>query len=65
MKYIVIEIQNGTCTAYSYDTAAEAQNKYYTILSYAAVSDVQRHGAYLLDNEGNLLEKRFFIKYEP
>lgn len=60
MKYIAIEIQNGSVTPWAYDDLATAQNKYFTILAAAAVSDVEHHGAVLLDNTHGMLEQRFF-----
>ena len=60
MKYIAIEIQNGTATPWAYDDLGTAQNKYFTILASASVSDVEHHGAILLDNAHGMLEQRFF-----
>lgn len=64
MRYIAIEIQNGTVTPWAYDDVATAQNKYFTILAAAAVSDVSHHGAILVDNNCGMLEQRFFNR-EP
>lgn len=51
--FLVIEIQKTGNTianiANAYETMAEADNKYYTILAAAAVSNVPKHGAVLLD----------------
>lgn len=60
MKIFVNEIQNGTSTTYSFDTLAEAQAKYYYILSFAAASDVERHGAIMYTGEGQMLESKVF-----
>lgn len=65
MKYIVIEVQNGTALTNDYADIASAWAKYYTVLAAAAASDVTRHGAYLVDNLGNLIAQRFFVRDEP
>lgn len=57
--FLVLEMQtnNGVVStlSYSYNTMAEADNKYYTILASAAISKVQKHGAVLIDDECRLL----------
>lgn len=53
--YFVNEIQNNTSMTYSFATLAEAQAKYHYILSFAAVSDVERHGAIMYDSNGTYL----------
>lgn len=53
MTYFVNEIQNETSTTYSFNTLADAEAKYHYILSFAAVSDVRRHGAVMYDNTGS------------
>ena len=60
MTYFVDEIQNSTSTNYSFDTQAEAESKYHYILSFAAVSDVEKHGAVMYDNDGNFIASRIF-----
>lgn len=52
MTYFVTEIQNATATTYAFDSQAEAESKYYYILSFASKSDVEKHGAILYDNNG-------------
>ena len=53
--YWVIEIQNnkGTWTQIitSHATRAEAESKFYLILSYASVSDLEAHGAVMFDDK--------------
>lgn len=54
--YIVIEIQRNnegvtTPLVFTFDTKAEAESKYYYVLSYAAVSNLPRHGAILLNED--------------
>lgn len=56
--YIVIEVQTdaqgktGTIPL-TYESLAEAQSKYYAVLSVAAVSKLPRHGAILIDLSNN------------
>ena len=55
--YIVIELQKNaegvlTPQTSTHNTLAEAENKYYTILAYAAVSEVPVHSATILDENG-------------
>lgn len=54
--YWVVEIQNNNGTwsqiITQHPTLNEAESKYYTILSYAAVSDLTAHGAVLFDDKG-------------
>lgn len=54
MKYVVIEIQKTTSGAIanlvtSYDTKAEAESHYHTILAAAALSNLPSHGAVIID----------------
>ena len=60
MKYTVVEIQNGIVGAnvWTYDTQAEAESKYHSVLSVAAVSSVTCHAVTLLSEEG------FAVAYE-
>lgn len=57
--FLVIEMQtnNGVISniATSHDTMAEADNKYYTILAAAAISNVPKHGAVIIDEDCHLL----------
>lgn len=69
--YIVLEIQMdenktvGMLTS-SHGTLAEAQNKYYTVLAYAAVSNLAAHSAVLCDENGTvLMSQGFNHKTEP
>ena len=55
--YIVIELQKNaegilTHLETVHATKAEAENKYYTILSYAAISEIPLHGATILNENG-------------
>ena len=59
--YIVIEIQKTSSVATivnSYETRNEAESKYHTILAYAAISNIPKHCAALLTEDGEQ------IKYE-
>lgn len=65
MKYIVLEIQtnaNGEVatllTAYNERSAAE--NKYYTILAAAALSELPVHSAMILTNLGTIVKSETF-----
>ena len=58
MKYIVIELQKNkegsvTHLVTEHNTLAEAESKYYSVLSYAAVSEVPVHSAIIIDEYGN------------
>ena len=55
--YIVTEIQTNADGSVGvlntqHNTRAEAESKYYNVLSYAAVSSVRVHAAALMTNEG-------------
>ena len=54
MKYIVTEIQlssQGTISniTTAYDTKAEAESHYHTVLAAAALSELPSHGAVIID----------------
>lgn len=55
--YIVIELQKNaegvvSNLVYSFDTLAEAESKYYSILAAAAISTVPVHSAIIVSEEG-------------
>lgn len=54
MKFTVVELQNGIVGAnvWTYNTREEAESKYHSVLSVAAVSSVEVHSAALLNEEG-------------
>lgn len=60
MKYFVCEIQDKTMTPYAYDELADAQEKFFNILQYAVKSTVAHHGAIIIDNNGTVIDSRFF-----
>ena len=56
MKYIVIELQKNSDGSvanlvYAYNTKAQAESKYYAILSAAAVSSVPVHSAIIIQED--------------
>ena len=61
--YIVLEVQSNGETAstlaMAYTSMNEAQNKYHTILASAAVSNVPKHSAFILTEEG-VIENSMF-----
>lgn len=60
---IVMEIQKGTTTTTlvnAYETRNEAENKYHTILAYAAVSTLPKHSAVMLTEEGEYIKHECF-----
>ena len=69
--YIVIELQKASKTdagassiVNTYEDYNEAESRYYSILSYAALSQIFLHGAYLFSEDGHMLMNRQYI-YEP
>lgn len=63
MNYVVIEIQSAESVSTlinTYDNRNDAYSKYYTILSYAAVSSVPTHSAVILTEQGDMVEHKFF-----
>lgn len=72
-KYSVIEIQTSKdgVVAYppiaTYDDRNQAESKYHTVLAAAAVSDLARHTAMLISDDGRLLDRKCYerIPMEP
>ena len=65
-KYVVLEIQtnaDGTIGSLvtSYDNKLEAENKYHTVLAYAAVSNLPVHAAVILTNEGRTVKTEMYM----
>lgn len=60
MKYVVIEIQNGVVgnNVWVYDDINNAESKYHSVLTSAAISNVSLHACSLLNDTG------FCIKHE-
>lgn len=65
MKYVVVEIQTdaegaiGVLT-YPFSTLPEAQSKYHSVLSFAAVSELPMHSCVLLRSDGATLASEYF-----
>lgn len=58
--YAVLELQKDKTLAALVDTYLErplAEQRYHTVLSYAAVSNVPVHTVLLISDEGNILKK--------
>lgn len=67
--YIVLEIQKDfeeqiSVLANQFETSLQAENKYHTVLAYAAISKLASHAAILMDEYGNLIKKEFYV-HEP
>lgn len=64
MNYIVLEIQttDGTTNVIHnvYDNQAQAESKYYTILSFAALSEVPVHSAVLMNQNGQVFMSQVY-----
>ena len=61
--FIVMEIQKGKTTSTlvnTYETRNEAENKYHTVLAYAAISSVPKHSAVMLTEEGDYIKHECF-----
>ena len=61
--YIVIEIQTTSTVATlvnSYDNINQAESKYHQILTAAALSDIPKHGAVLLNDDGQMLKSECY-----
>ena len=59
--FIVLEIQNTSVLVNDYNTRNEGENKYHTILAYAAVSSLEKHSAVMLTNEGEYIKSECFV----
>lgn len=69
--YIVIELQKANkddsgaaSIVNTYNDYNEAESRYYSILSYAALSQIFLHGAYLFSEDGHMIMNRQYV-YEP
>ena len=73
MYYIVIEIQkslidnevNVTQITTAHATRSEAEQKYHTVLSYAAVSGLLSHSATMLDEKGYYVKSECYVNNPP
>ena len=59
--FIVLEIQSGSVIASTYEDGADAENKYHTILAYAAKSQVPVHAAAMLNENGALIKHEYYV----
>lgn len=61
--FYVLEMQTdqtGSVLVWSYDNLPQAESKFYSILSAAAVSSVRKHGAIILNEDGIMLKHEVF-----
>lgn len=61
--FFVLELQTditGAIITWTYPTLAEAESKFYSILSAAALSTVRKHGAIILNEDGIMLKHEVF-----
>lgn len=65
--YIVLEIQEETAggtpntITYNMPTLSEAKSKYHYVLHYAAISNLYRHSAVLMQTDGRYIEQESFL----
>ncbi len=67
--YIVIELQTSkdnkvAILVTSFDNINDAKSKYHTILSSAAISNIYKHAAVILDDNGSLIARECYIHSE-
>ena len=68
--FVVLELQtneNGSIGSliYTYNSRAEAESKYHSVLSAAAISDVPVHTAVMMDNRGmNIFSQHYLHEDE-
>ena len=70
MKIIVVELQTNADGTFgnivnAYDNRADAEEKYHTILMYAAKSQVMIHAAVMIDERGNYMKNESFVHPAP
>lgn len=69
MTYIVLELQNNEGTtstiSYTYTDRNTAENKFHTILAYAATSSIEEHSAVLLTQDGRLVRTECYRHPKP
>jgi hypothetical protein len=67
--FVVLEIQNNGSTvgviANVYEDGASAENKYHTVLAYAAKSDLLTHAAVMLNETGSEIKHEFYRHLPP
>lgn len=73
MYYIVIEIQKSLINnevniaqiTTTHPTRSEAEQKYHTVLAYAAVSGILSHSATMLDEKGYYVKSECYVNNPP
>ena len=70
VKFYVCEMQTvvdgaGVVTPYAFDDRNEAEAKYHDLLAVAAVSNVDKHGAMLFNEDGFMLKSEVYNHYVP
>lgn len=73
MYYLVIEIQkslvNDQVTVAQlttvHSTRSDAENKYHTVLAYAAISGLLSHSATMLDEKGYYVKSECYVNNPP
>lgn len=61
--FIVMEIQKSESVSTivnTYETRNGAEQKYHTVLAYAAVSEIPKHSAVLLNEDGTYIKSECF-----
>lgn len=67
MIYYVIELQTGdtgACLPVAYQDRADAEEKYHQVLQFAAKSDVRKHGAMIVTEDGFVVKKEVYVHGE-
>ena len=64
--FIVLELQTNTdgtvgTLVNAYENRNQAENKYHTILAYAATSNLPCHAASMFTNEGNMIKSERYL----
>lgn len=73
MYYLVIEIQKSLVNdqvsvskiATIHSTRSDAENKYHTVLAYAAISGLLSHSATMLDEKGYYVKSECYVNNPP
>lgn len=64
MKYLVIELQtngdNVSTLSTQYDSLQQAESAYHQILVYAAISEIDYHGAMLINSHGSVYKQECY-----
>ena len=67
MIYYVIELQTGetgACLPVAYADRADAEEKYHHVLQYAAKSEIRKHGAMIITEDGFVVKKEVYVHGE-